>query len=50
MPNPKILVIPGSLRAKSYNVRLAALATKELTLADAEVTRISLADLSLIHI
>ena len=44
MPNPKILVIPGSLRAKSYNVRLAALATKELTLADAEVTRISLAD------
>lgn len=44
MPNPKILVVPGSLRAKSYNVRLAALATKELTLADAEVTRISLAD------
>ena len=30
--------------AKSYNVRLAALATKELTLADADVTRISLAD------
>ena len=44
MSVPKILVIPGSLRAKSYNVRLAALATKELTLADAEVTRISLAD------
>ena len=44
MPNPKILVIPGSLRAKSYNVRLAALATKELTLADADVTRISLVD------
>jgi len=44
MPVPKILVIPGSLRAKSYNVRLAALATKEFTLADAEVTRISLAD------
>jgi NAD(P)H-dependent FMN reductase len=44
MPIPKILVIPGSLRAKSYNVRLAALATKELTLADADVTRISLAD------
>ena len=40
----KILVIPGSLRAKSYNVRLAALAAKELTLADAEVTRISLGD------
>jgi len=44
MPQPKILVIPGSLRAKSYNVRLAALATKELMLADADVTRISLAD------
>ncbi|HEX2354470.1 MAG TPA: NAD(P)H-dependent oxidoreductase [Xanthobacteraceae bacterium] len=44
MAAPKILVIPGSLRAKSYNVRLAALATKELTLADAEVTRISLFD------
>jgi NAD(P)H-dependent FMN reductase len=44
MPAPKILVIPGSLRGQSYNVRLAALATKELTLAEAEVTRISLAD------
>jgi NAD(P)H-dependent FMN reductase len=44
MPQPKILVIPGSLRSRSYNVRLAALATKEFTLADAEVTRISLAD------
>jgi NAD(P)H-dependent FMN reductase len=41
---PKILVIAGSLRAKSYNARLAALATKELMLADADVTRISLAD------
>ena len=44
MPVPKILVFPGSLRAKSYNVKLAALASKEFTLADAEVTRISLAD------
>jgi NAD(P)H-dependent FMN reductase len=44
MPVPKILVIPGSLRARSYNARLAALATKELTLADADVTRISLDD------
>jgi chromate reductase, NAD(P)H dehydrogenase (quinone) len=44
MPTPKILVIPGSLRGASYNVRLAALATKELTLAEADVTRISLAD------
>jgi chromate reductase len=40
----KILVIPGSLRTHSYNVRLAALAVKELTLADADVTRVSLAD------
>ncbi len=44
MPAPKILVIPGSLRTGSYNARLAALATKELALADADVTRISLAD------
>jgi chromate reductase len=44
MAVPKILVIPGSLRAKSYNVMLAALASKELTLADADVTRISLED------
>ena len=29
MAVPKILVIPGSLRARSYNVRLAALATKD---------------------
>jgi chromate reductase, NAD(P)H dehydrogenase (quinone) len=44
MAVPKILIIPGSLRARSYNARLAALVTKELTLADAEVTRISLVD------
>jgi chromate reductase, NAD(P)H dehydrogenase (quinone) len=44
MPVPKILVIPGSLRGKSYNGRLAALATKQLMLADADVTRISLLD------
>jgi NAD(P)H-dependent FMN reductase len=44
MPIPKVLVIPGSLRAQSYNARLAALASKELTLADADVTRISLVD------
>ena len=40
----KFWSIPGSLRSASYNVRLAALATKELTLAEADVTRISLAD------
>ena len=44
MSPPRILVIPGSLRSGSYNVRLAALATKELTIAEADVTRISLAD------
>src|ERR1700683_3918690 len=44
MSAPKILVIPGSLRTGSHNARLAALATKELALAEAEVTRISLSD------
>jgi NAD(P)H-dependent FMN reductase len=44
MSAPKILVIPGSLLTGSHNARLAALATKELALAEAEVTRISLAD------
>lgn len=44
MSNPKILVIPGSNRTGSHNVRLAALAVKELTLIDAEVTCISLQD------
>jgi chromate reductase, NAD(P)H dehydrogenase (quinone) len=41
---PKILVMAASLRAGSHNGRLAALVTKELTLAEADVTRISLAD------
>jgi NAD(P)H-dependent FMN reductase len=44
MAVPKILVFPGSLRTRSHNVRLAALVVKELVLAEAEVTRISLAD------
>jgi chromate reductase len=44
MSSPRILVIPGSLRSESHNVRLAALATKELMLLDADVTRISLVD------
>ena len=47
MSAPKILVIPGSLRAGSHNARLAALAAKELALLDAEVTRISLEDYEL---
>jgi NAD(P)H-dependent FMN reductase len=44
MALPKILVFAGSLRTSSYNGRLAALAAKELLLADADVMRISLAD------
>ncbi len=44
MPTPKILVFASSVRIGSHNGRLAALAGKELTLLDAEVTYISLAD------
>ena len=44
MFTPKILVLAGSLRAGSYNARLAALVAKELVLAEADVSRISLAD------
>ncbi|HVZ51110.1 MAG TPA: NAD(P)H-dependent oxidoreductase, partial [Pseudolabrys sp.] len=44
MQNPKILVMSGSNRTGSHNTRLAALVAKELTLLDAEVTRISLQD------
>lgn len=40
----KILVTAGSIRTGSFNARLAALAAKELSLLDADVTRISLAD------
>ncbi len=40
----KILVFAGSVRVGSFNARLAALAAKELTRLDAEVTLISLAD------
>jgi NAD(P)H-dependent FMN reductase len=40
----KILVVSGSIRTGSFNTRLAAAATKELSLMDAEVTRISLTD------
>ncbi len=47
MSAPKILVMPGSLRTGSHNARLAALAAKELTLLDAEVTRNSLEDYEL---
>ena len=40
----RILVFAGSVRSGALSGRLAALAAKELALADAEVTRISLAD------
>ncbi len=43
----KILVIPGSLRTGSLNVRLAAAAAYEFVQAGAEVTRISLGDFPL---
>jgi len=36
--------MPGSTRIGSHNVKLAALAAKELTLIDVDVTRISLVD------
>src|SRR4051812_5205120 len=44
MSSPRILIIPGSLRTGSHNVRLAALAVKELALIDVEASRISLED------
>ncbi len=44
MPALKILVIPGSLRTGSLNRRLAGTIVRELTLADVEVTQLSLAD------
>jgi chromate reductase, NAD(P)H dehydrogenase (quinone) len=44
MRRPKILVFAGSIRTGSFNGRLAALAAKELSLRNADVTRISLVD------
>ena len=44
MPQPRILVFAGSIRTGALSARLAALAAKELTLLDAEVSLISLAD------
>ena len=44
MASPKILVFAGSTRTGALSGKLASLAAKELALADAEVTRISLAD------
>lgn len=44
MSAARILVIPGSLRTGSLNARLASVAIGELSRADVEVTRLSLAD------
>jgi len=44
MRSPKILTFAGSTRTASFNVRLAALAAKELALLNVDVTRISLLD------
>jgi chromate reductase, NAD(P)H dehydrogenase (quinone) len=47
VPALKILVIPGSLRTGSHNVRLAAAAAYEFAQAGVDVTRISLGDFPL---
>lgn len=47
MPALKILIIPGSIRTGSHNVKLAAAAAHRLAQAGADVTRISLADFPL---
>jgi chromate reductase, NAD(P)H dehydrogenase (quinone) len=47
MAGPKILIIPGSLRTGSHNVKLAAAAAYEFAQAGVDVTRISLADFPL---
>lgn len=44
MTDIRILVLSGSIRAGSYNTKLAALAAKTAAMADAKVTQISLAD------
>src|SRR5215467_14068322 len=44
MTAPKILVLAGSIRTGSFNGKLAAAAARELALAEADVTLISLAD------
>ena len=44
MKTPRILVLPGSNRSGSHNVRLAATLTGHLSLLECDVTRISLAD------
>jgi NAD(P)H-dependent FMN reductase len=47
MATPRILIVPGSLRTGSHNLRLAAAAAYEFAQAGVEVTRISLDDFPL---
>lgn len=47
MSAPKILIIPGSTRTGSHNVKLAAVAAHHVAQAGADVTRISLGDFPL---
>lgn len=44
MPSARILVFAGSIRTGAYSAKVAAAAAKEIALADADVTLISLAD------
>lgn len=44
MTSPSILVFAGSIRTGAYSGKVAALAAKELAIAGADVTHISLAD------
>lgn len=46
-PRPRILLFSGSIRAQSYNAKLAALVAKTVALRDAEATLISLGDYSM---
>src|ERR1700757_2718979 len=47
MTGPKILIIPGSMRTGSHNVKLAAAAAYAFAQAGVQVTRSSLADFPL---
>jgi NAD(P)H-dependent FMN reductase len=44
MPQPRILVFAGSIRTGALSAKLAGLVAKELSLLDAEVSYLSLAD------
>lgn len=44
MTQPSIIVVPGSTRSGSWNVKLAGTITKQIAISGTEVTRISLSD------